>query len=64
MDDVDEEFLHSGIEDKAVYLEFKATVQPYLDKANADPWGDHSGLDAEMRAAVMEFLKKYNPDLK
>ena len=64
MDDADEGFLQSGIEDKATYLEFKAVVQPYLDKANADPWGDHSGLQTEMRAAVMEFLRKYNPELQ
>jgi hypothetical protein len=64
MDDVDEEFLHSGIQDKAIYLEFKAIVQPFIDKANAEPWGDHSRLQAEMRAAMMPFLKKYNPELK
>ena len=40
----DDEFLHSGIEDKALHLEFKAIVQPYIDKANADPWSDHSRL--------------------
>ena len=64
MDYEDEDFKHSGIEDKALYLECKAIFQPFIDKANADPWGDHSSLAAEMRAAMMPFLKKYNPELK
>ena len=38
MDYPDEEFLRSGIEDKALYLEFKAIVQPFLDRAHANPW--------------------------
>lgn len=62
MDDADVDFKHSGIEDKAVYLEFKAIVQPFIDRANADPWGDQRSLEAEMRTAMMPFLKKYNPD--
>ena len=64
MDYPDEEFLRSGIEDKALYLEFKAILQPFLDRAHANPWGDRRALQAETRVAVMEFLKKYNPELQ
>jgi len=64
MDDLDQQFLHSGIQDKALYLEFKTIVQPFIDKANADPWGDHSIIEAEMRAAMMPFLKKHTPELQ
>ena len=58
--DEDEEFLHSGIKDKAVFLELKAIVQPFLDRAKANQ-GDLTSIDAEMRAAVMPFLKKTQP---
>jgi len=64
MDDAEDEFRRSGIQDKALYAEFKALVQPFLDRANADPWGDHSGIIADMRAAVIPFLKKHNPSLQ
>ena len=57
MDYPDEEFLRSGIEDKALYLEFKAIVQPFFDRAHANPLGDRRALQAETRVAVMEFLK-------
>jgi hypothetical protein len=57
------DYEHSGIADKALFLEFRAIVQPFIDKANADPWGDHSGIEAEMRVAMMPFLKKHNPGL-
>jgi len=42
----------------------KPLVQPFLDRANADPLGDHSGIIADMRAAVIPFLKKHNPNLQ
>ena len=62
MHDADEEFRRSGIQDKALCS--KPLVQPFLDRANADPLGDHSGIIADMRAAVIPFLKKHNPNLQ
>jgi hypothetical protein len=64
MEDLEAAFKHSGITDRSLYLEFKAIVQPFLDKANADPHGDHTSLDAEMRAALLPFLKKHNPHMQ
>jgi len=64
MDYIDKWFMDSDVapENKELYVQLKEVARPYIDKWMADPLADHRALHAEMKVAVLTFLKKHNPE--
>jgi len=51
-----------SLEDEGLYVQLKEVAQPFIDKWMVDPLANHHALHDEMKAAILTFLKKHNPE--